>query len=113
MTAQLPLIDGPTGPWHLDDRTRAVGRRGVAQARSALQAARARALAAETDPVPNAAAETGDGVADAGLAAGPLRAVRGVVAGTEHHHDAGLRGTSAARRALADARRATCHADAA
>jgi hypothetical protein len=39
---QLTLIDLPEpAPWELDDRTRAVGRHGVAQARAALNAARA------------------------------------------------------------------------
>jgi hypothetical protein len=34
--AQLSLIDTPR-PWRLDDRTRAVGREGIARARAALR----------------------------------------------------------------------------
>jgi hypothetical protein len=37
MTKQLTLIDTPKA-WRLDERTRAVGREGVAQARAALRA---------------------------------------------------------------------------
>jgi hypothetical protein len=41
---QLPLWTGGDD-WRLDDRTREVGRRGVAEARAALEAARRRAEA--------------------------------------------------------------------
>lgn len=37
--AQLRLIDNPR-PWRLDERTRAIGRKGVAQAREALRQGR-------------------------------------------------------------------------
>ena len=41
MTSQLRLIDGgDRRPWRLDSRTRAIGRRGVAQARKELERAR-------------------------------------------------------------------------
>lgn len=40
---QLTLLAG-RGPWHLDERTRRVGRAGVAEARATLQAARQREL---------------------------------------------------------------------
>jgi hypothetical protein len=43
MTTQLQLIEGPAEAWQLDAVTRDIGRRGVAQARSALLAARLRA----------------------------------------------------------------------
>jgi hypothetical protein len=46
---QLVLIDSPTAEWRLDDSTRAIGRRGLAEARSALRAAKARAVAREHD----------------------------------------------------------------
>ena len=49
MSNQLTLIEFPTG-WQLDERTREVGRRGLAAARAALSAARARDL----DAVPTA-----------------------------------------------------------
>jgi hypothetical protein len=42
MTRQLVLLDTPSGSWHLDDATRAIGLRGLADARSALRAARSR-----------------------------------------------------------------------
>lgn len=45
MSKQLTLIELPAG-WRLDDRTREVGRRGLAEARAALLAARARELEA-------------------------------------------------------------------
>jgi hypothetical protein len=45
---QLLLIESPTAEWRLDDTTRAIGRRGLADARSALRAAKARVLARET-----------------------------------------------------------------
>jgi hypothetical protein len=44
MTRQLSLIESPP-EWRLDDRTREVGRRGVAEARAALR----RALASPAD----------------------------------------------------------------
>ena len=50
VTNQLTLIELPTG-WHLDERTREVGRRGLAAARAALSAARAHDL---DDAVPAA-----------------------------------------------------------
>jgi hypothetical protein len=40
---QLVLIESPAAEWRLDDSTRAIGRRGLAEARSALRAAQARA----------------------------------------------------------------------
>jgi hypothetical protein len=46
---QLVLIESPANGWRLDDSTRAIGRRGLAEARSALRAAQARATARE-DP---------------------------------------------------------------
>ena len=36
MSKQLVLIDEPAPEWRLDDETRDVGRRGLAQARAAL-----------------------------------------------------------------------------
>jgi hypothetical protein len=49
MSKQLSLIEFPAG-WRLDERTREVGRRGLAEARAKLVAARARDLeAAEAD----------------------------------------------------------------
>ncbi|MEX2659575.1 MAG: hypothetical protein WD232_07755 [Acidimicrobiales bacterium] len=41
MNDQLQLVDGTERPWRLDARTRAAGRRGVAQAREALRKATA------------------------------------------------------------------------
>ena len=49
MSNQLTLIEFPPG-WQLDERTREVGRRGLAAARAALSAAKAR----EFDAVPTA-----------------------------------------------------------
>jgi hypothetical protein len=43
---QLVLIETPA-EWRLDESTRAIGRRGLAEARTALRAAQARARAAE------------------------------------------------------------------
>ena len=41
MTSQLRLIEGgDRRPWRLDARTRAIGRKGVAQARKELERAR-------------------------------------------------------------------------
>lgn len=59
MTTQLTLLPSRTG-WKLDERTRAVGRRGVADARSVLQAARRRVDT--TDDVGAAPAVAGDDV---------------------------------------------------
>jgi hypothetical protein len=43
MTTQLALLPTTTSPaWQLDERTRAVGRQGLAQARQALAEARTR-----------------------------------------------------------------------
>jgi hypothetical protein len=53
MSNQLTLIEFPAG-WQLDERTREVGRRGLAAARAALSAARARELDA-TLPTADAA----------------------------------------------------------
>jgi hypothetical protein len=52
---QLVLIDNPAAGWRLDDSTRAIGRRGIAEARSALRAAQARAVAREHAPHADAA----------------------------------------------------------
>ena len=40
MREQLVLVETEEHPWHLDERTREVGRRGVEQARRALREAR-------------------------------------------------------------------------
>jgi hypothetical protein len=40
MTEQLHLIDSADVSWRLDEQTKRVGRRGLAQARAALAAAR-------------------------------------------------------------------------
>jgi hypothetical protein len=52
MSKQLTLIECPIG-WQLDERTREVGRRGLAEARAKLVAARAREL--ESAPAADAA----------------------------------------------------------
>ena len=52
MSKQLTLIESPAG-WRLDERTREVGRRGLAEARAKLVAARAREL--EATPAADAA----------------------------------------------------------
>ena len=39
MQAQLVLIDDRPVDWRIDDRTREIGRKGLAEARAALQAA--------------------------------------------------------------------------
>ena len=39
MQAQFELHDPQIADWHLDDRTREVGRQGIAEARQALRAA--------------------------------------------------------------------------
>jgi hypothetical protein len=44
MERQLVLLDLEARDWRLDDRTREVGRQGVAAAREALRQARAAAL---------------------------------------------------------------------
>jgi len=36
MEAQLALIEEPPAEWHIDDRTRDIGLRGIASARAAL-----------------------------------------------------------------------------
>jgi len=41
MKEQLFLVEPEERPWHLDERTREVGRRGIEQARRALREARA------------------------------------------------------------------------
>jgi hypothetical protein len=46
MERQLVLLD-PQTDWRLDEATRATGRAGVAEARRALQEAKARATAAD------------------------------------------------------------------
>ena len=48
MTNQLVLIETPSASWQLDDATRAAGRRGLAEARATLRAARLRATVRET-----------------------------------------------------------------
>lgn len=47
MTKQLRLIE-PTDTWRLDDETRQIGRKGLAQARKALQDSRPRYAAPQT-----------------------------------------------------------------
>jgi len=49
--AQLTLIDTPRS-WKLDDRTRELGREGIARARAALQAGRRAAPTASGAPPP-------------------------------------------------------------
>lgn len=52
MTEQLPLPEAPAPRqvvWHLDERTKQVGRRGVSRARAALAEASQRAAARETE----------------------------------------------------------------
>jgi hypothetical protein len=41
MTTQLRLIDPTEVDWRLDERTKAIGRKGLERARAALRAARA------------------------------------------------------------------------
>ena len=50
MTKQLTLIDTPS-EWQIDDRTREVGRRGIAAARAALRLARGIDRSVEHDRV--------------------------------------------------------------
>ena len=40
MERQLHLLEPPEPDWHLDETTKEIGRRGVAEAREALQRAR-------------------------------------------------------------------------
>ncbi|HEY2813562.1 MAG TPA: hypothetical protein VGJ03_08880 [Acidimicrobiales bacterium] len=40
MERQLHLLEPPAPDWHLDDATKDIGRRGVAEARQALREAR-------------------------------------------------------------------------
>jgi len=40
MERQLHLLELPEPDWHLDETTKAIGRKGVAEARQALQRAR-------------------------------------------------------------------------
>ncbi len=47
MTSQLTLLPTEPAPWLLDDTTRAIGRRGLAEARQVLAAARSRAAEAD------------------------------------------------------------------
>ena len=70
MTKQLTLID--TQPdWRLDEKTRKVGRRGIAEARAALAAGR-RARSAAHPPMPGpVAAPRRPRRAAAGCAPGP------------------------------------------
>ena len=42
MTTQLTLLPKATAPWRIDDTTRAIGMRGLAEARQVLAEARAR-----------------------------------------------------------------------
>jgi hypothetical protein len=42
MKQQLTLVDTTANNWHLDDRTRTIGRNGIASAREILQDARRR-----------------------------------------------------------------------
>jgi hypothetical protein len=55
MPRQLTLLAGERPDWRLDDETRETGKRGVATARAALQAARRRQLDDDPDPRPAAA----------------------------------------------------------
>jgi hypothetical protein len=53
MQPQLTLIDRPAAPWRLDDRTRELGRKGVAAARAVLDQV-ARDVDAQADRTPAA-----------------------------------------------------------
>jgi hypothetical protein len=54
---QLPLEDtARTDDWHLDDRTREIGRRGLADARAALAEATRRAARRDAERLAKAAA---------------------------------------------------------
>jgi hypothetical protein len=56
---QLRLLNTADHPeWMLDESTRAVGRRGVAQARAALRAARGEHAASADRPAPTGAASS-------------------------------------------------------
>jgi len=51
MTNQLVLLENSASSWRLDETTRAAGRRGLAEARATLRAARLRATVREAaDP---------------------------------------------------------------
>ncbi|HSH23064.1 MAG TPA: hypothetical protein VK975_03285 [Acidimicrobiales bacterium] len=43
MGTQLTMLEAPVSAWRLDDKTREVGRRGLAEARAALRSAGGRA----------------------------------------------------------------------
>ena len=60
MTNQLVLLENHKASWRIDEATRATGRRGVAEARATLRAARLRAAVREED-----GAETRPAQADA------------------------------------------------
>lgn len=62
MTNQLVLIENPTSSWRLDDATRAVGRRGLAEARATLRAARLRASLQDPASIQDAASSAYDSV---------------------------------------------------
>ena len=49
MTNQLVLLENHTASWRIDEATRATGRRGVAEARATLRAARVRAANREAE----------------------------------------------------------------
>ena len=59
MQRQLDLLDERDADWRLDEETKTVGRRGVAEAREALRRARMRAAAearsGDAHPQPHAA----------------------------------------------------------
>jgi len=48
MSTQLILLDQNTADWQLDEQTRTIGFKGVAQARAALEATRRRLLESDT-----------------------------------------------------------------
>lgn len=56
MARQLTLLDAPPA-WRIDEATREMGRRGVAEARASLQAALAAERAERADHEPNARRE--------------------------------------------------------
>lgn len=98
MTSQLALIECPTAPWRLDDTTRAIGRRGVAEARAALRAARQRAAGLE----PTSLEPTSLQPAVAPAAVVGLNAVDGTGSGTASRpaRDSGRQAAAAAARQL-------------
>jgi hypothetical protein len=51
MARQLTLLDTPPA-WRIDETTREVGRRGIAEARASLQAAIAAGRSADAAPTP-------------------------------------------------------------